>query len=338
MSQVECQNGVSFTRGSADAPCVSQSASKRADLHSAERCTHSAVWWAAFLLAVFLPSWLFWMCDGKQVYRSINQATTAALEFPRAHPIHIPQDEGKRDYVQTDHTLIMWQEAMDGLHAVIASSTPSGGISDSQQAQLLFEGEKPRKRSVLQDYRAALITLYFALAGSLYLHNNVHMAVVMLQLNACELLLLYKIKTLDDAVSTAVQKLQEDMMTFALLPIEVEGTLLAQQYMCLHKMEIVLQAWEGTTLGQSIRIPGLTDYVTLNLTLLISLVLATSVRAGEIMVNAFNPSLPQSFVAQKIIRRMLKASGLSRRSLFGSGDQSALINHKEAAAVVASKS
>ena len=54
-----------------------------------------------------------------------------------------------------------------------------------------------------------------------------------------------RIKTLNDALHSALQQLWAAHMDFALLPMAQDATALGQQQLCLQKLEVFYEAWCG---------------------------------------------------------------------------------------------
>jgi hypothetical protein len=68
-----------------------------------------------------------------------------------------------------------------------------------------------------REWRAAAVSLYFALAASLYFVDSVHIAIILFQLNLLEFSLAIMIKRLDDALEKTLEHLSASHMELAML-------------------------------------------------------------------------------------------------------------------------
>ncbi|CAL8464940.1 g4475 [Coccomyxa elongata] len=263
----------------------------------------TSVWWGGLLLAAICPAILAHLAKLGSGIRNIDAAASKALTFDLDHPVYIPsKDEAVRSYVKTDASLTRWQEGMSALYKQIVDTTPVGEISDSSM-EFKFDGDSRRymKRSITREIRAMAVTLYFTVAATLWLRESIHLALIMLQLNVLEGLLALKIKSLNDCVAKAVQQMLTKQMEFAMLPLEDNPVGLAQQQLCLQKMDLFYDSWSSARLGQSLRIPFRDDYIALHISVVASIIVATMVRALEIVLCGFYPGLPRFAIARRLL-------------------------------------
>ncbi|CAK0787065.1 hypothetical protein CVIRNUC_010281 [Coccomyxa viridis] len=281
----------------------------------------SALWWTTLVIAAISPSALASLAKLQRGLTNIDRAATNALQFGVHHPIAIPSaaQELPSDYEKMDASLIKWQRGMSALLKDIVDTTPAGEIADSS-LEFKFDGNDRRymRKSFAREVRALAVTVYFGSAALLWAVDSPHLAIVMVHLNVLESVLALKIKALNDSVAKAVQQLQSTQLQFALLPMEKDVIRIAQQQLCLQKMELFYESWSEARLGQSMRIPFREDYVALHISLVFSIILATSLRALEIALCAFYPNMPRF----ALLRSALSWVGSTASSLHKGNAQS----------------
>ncbi|KAK9835397.1 hypothetical protein WJX81_006998 [Elliptochloris bilobata] len=262
-------------------------------------------WWATFAFAALLPVFLAHKVALPTSIRNIDQAITDALAFGERHPILVPRAAAaQRLYNGTDASLARWHRGMAALLGWIEARTPVGEVAEVIEFKMTEEAEhRVAPRVGVREARAAAVAAYFGIAASLWATDSVHLAVMLLELNVLETALALKIKTLDDATSAAVEQIKAAQLSFAMLPLEADAIGLAQQQLCLQKFEILHQAWsESMRLGQSVRVPFLANHLTLHVSLILSVVAATSLRALEVLLGALFPDMPRYAIVRKLAR------------------------------------
>ncbi|CAL5229276.1 g12569 [Coccomyxa viridis] len=287
--------------GDAEKPVASQKDWQ--DRFGADWRWWSALWWTTLIVAAVSPSALASLAKLQNGLRHIDGAANTALEFSMHHPITIPKKANElSDYERIDSSLINWQKGMSSLFKTIEDTTPAGEISDSSlEFKFDADSRKYMRKSFAREVRALAVTVYFGSAALLWAVDSPHLAAVMVHLNVLESVLALKIKALNDSVSKAVQQLQSVQLQFALLPLERDVLKLAQQQLCMQKMELFYESWKEARLGQSMRIPFREDYVALHISLVFSIVLATTLRAVEIALCAFYPNMPRFALLRRAV-------------------------------------
>ncbi|KAK9809400.1 hypothetical protein WJX73_001838 [Symbiochloris irregularis] len=219
-------------------------------------------WWISLAVVMLAPAAITWTCDLRSAWVNLGGTIDELVHFPDQHRIAVPREElSETSMRHLDTSIVEWQNAMALLYRWTLDNTPVDDVSDS---------------TLDIEYRASQIV------NGAVLVREARIAVAL------------RIKALNDALQAALRAFWVSHMEFALLPMASKPVTLGQQQLCMQKLDMVFDAWERIKLGQTMRIPfTASQYMTLSLSVIFSLIAATTVRCLESVVGGFYPQLPR---------------------------------------------
>lgn len=262
---------------------------KKSSPHAPARSLQRAgQWWLLFLAAAAAP---YYIADWAGVfisYSHLARLSSDAVRFPTTHPIHIPSPGNLTSYHAADASLIAWQSDMRALYGHVESMAvlSAGG---AEGISFDFEGGGQGAGFVLQ--RDMSITIFMAVAGAVYLTDYIPLAAFVFHANAYALLVCMQVKKMNDIIQVLAGDLQSYQQQLILLPLGAAPEEVSAQLALMNKLELMAECWQQSSLGITLVVP-LLHSLTISISIILSIVGATSARCIQVVLYGFYPRLP----------------------------------------------
>ncbi len=160
--------------------------------------------------------------------------------------------------------------------------TPADNAST---AKGLF-GLQVRDHAVDATWLSAFLTVFVLLLAAAYVSQSPSVAAIAFVLNCMFLLLLYRAKMLNDAVSGCVEALRLAQVRLAGVFASYSSTEMVAQSLCLRKIDIIADFWESHMYGVRLPIPVL-GQVAVDTNLLLSVTIPNMLGLLQLMLSLF---------------------------------------------------
>ena len=195
-------------------------------------------------------------------------------------------------------------------YAHIDGKLPPQGPSSPSMAHSLF-GLSVKDNSVDETWLFAFLSVFLVLLAAAYVTQSPPVAAVAFVLNCMFLLLLYRAKVLNDAVSGCVEALRLAQVRLAGVFASYSSTEMVAQSLCLRKVDIIAAFWESHMYGVRLPVPIL-GQVAVDTNLLLSVTIPNMLGLLQLMLalvqgDARASKKPRA--AQSVLQQLIGALG-----------------------------